>query len=185
MFSTFNLITFMDLDTLLGELSSYNVEPTVNNKPILKAQTQQPTITDDNLNEYILRRAAALVDTSIDSVEELKGYVLQGNVPEEITALAELINASTRAVEALNKLNLQKRKFDDDVKLKHIDHTLKKELITIDTKPQTVNNNVFIASREEMFKKFINNNNSINNKDDDVEVVKAVIVDSQASTDDQ
>jgi len=184
MFSTFNLITFMDLDTLLGELSSYNVEPSTINRPILKAQTQQPAITDDNLNEYILRRAAALVDTSIDSVEELKGYVLQGNVPEEITALAELINASTRAVEALNKLNLQKRKFEDDVKLKHIDHTLKKELITIDTKPQTVNNNVFIASREEMFKKFINSNID-NSKDDDVSDAKTIVVEAQTSTEDQ
>jgi hypothetical protein len=154
--SRLNINNFMsnDLDTLLNEIGSYKTV----NKPIPIKDVAEDTVppTDDNLNDYILKQASELVDISVSSVKELKDFVLQGTNPEEITALAELVNASTRAIEAINKLNLQKKKHKNDIDIKTLDHEFKKRLLEINPKPQTVNNTVLIASREEIFKKFIN-----------------------------
>lgn len=140
-----------DYSTLLDEISSFNTQPAQ------KTQKTNEVLSEDNLNEYILKRASTLVDMSIEAIEELKPYVVQGCNPDEIASLAEMINASSKAIEAVNKLNLLKKKFDNDVKLKELDYEKKKELSSLqNTSPSTVtNNNVFIASREEIFKKYI------------------------------
>lgn len=148
-----------ELETLLNELSSFDIP--LQNKQI-QAQPKQPDVTEDNLNDYLLKKASSLVDLSLGAVEELKPFVMQGTDPDEITALAEVINASSKAMENLNKLLMQKKKFENDVKLKKIDFELKKELVAMEpSNPHTVNNNVFIASREEIFKKFINTTQDI------------------------
>lgn len=143
-----------ELETLLNELSSFDIP--AQNKQI-QEQPKRVNVTEDNLNDYLLKKASALVDISLDAVEELKPFVMQGTDPDEIAALAEVINASSKAMENLNKLLMQKKKLENDIKLKKIDFEHKKELAATDSpKAQTINNNVYIASREEIFKKFIN-----------------------------
>lgn len=145
-----------DLNTLLEELSSFGTKQ----PPQYSSNHPQPADkvpTEDELTDYILKKANALVDASLTSVEELKPYVIQGCNPDEVAALAELINASTKALETVLKINQQKKKFDNDIKLKQIDYELKKELVnTTQSGPTTINNNVFLASREEVFKKYLN-----------------------------
>jgi len=140
-----------DYSTLLDEISSFNTQP------VQKTQKNNEQLTEDNLNEYILKRASTLVDMSIEAIEELKPYVVQGCNPDEIASLAEMINASSKAIEAVNKLNLLKKKFENDVKLKELDYEKKKELCSMQSSTPTnvTNNNVYIASREEIFKKYI------------------------------
>ena len=143
-----------ELDMLLDEISSFNAEPP---SKVQHTVAEQAPLTEEDLHAYMLKRASTLVDLSLNAVEELKPYVMQGTNPEEIAALAEVMNASSRAMENLNKLLLQKKKFENDVKLKHVDFEFKKEIALMEPKAQTINNNVYIASREEIFKKYINN----------------------------
>ena len=159
-----------ELETLLNELSSFDI-PAQNRQ--IQEQPKQATVTDENLNEYLLKKASTLVDLSLGAVEELKPYVMQGTDPDEIAALAEVINASSKAMETLNKLLMQKKKFENDVKLKQIDFEFKKELAVIEpSKAHTINNNVYIASREEIFKKFINTDQPLEIEDAEVQEVK-------------
>ena len=141
-----------DISTLLDELSSFETKKITNQ--IVNIE-KQDTPTEDNLNEYILKRASALIDMSLESVAEIKPYVSQACNPDEIAALAELVNSTAKALEAINKINLQKRKLSDDIKLKSMEHDFKREMNTTNSGPSTVNNNVYIASREEIFKRFI------------------------------
>lgn len=144
-----------DISTLLDELSSYQNKK---NTPQPIHTERQDVPTDENLNDYILKRASTLIDMSLESVAELKPYVSQACNPDEIAALAELVNSTAKAIETLNKINIQRRKSQDDIKLKEIDQQFKKEMNSLPSNSPTVNNNVFVASREEIFKKFISDN---------------------------
>jgi hypothetical protein len=141
-----------DINTLLDELSSFQAK-----KPLSQnlSNEKPEALTEDNLNDYILKKASSLIDMSLESVAELKPYVAQACNPDEIAALAELINSTAKALETINKLNLQKHKLQDDIKLKQMEHNFKREMNSITDSSSTVNNNVYIATREEIFKKFI------------------------------
>jgi hypothetical protein len=82
-----------NLDTLLSELSSFEL-PVSTPKPEVPAME----VNDENINDYILKRTTQLIDTSITAVDDIKDYIIQGQNPDEIAALSELINAATKSI---------------------------------------------------------------------------------------
>lgn len=132
------------LDTLLEEISSFNYSSAKQIKP--------PTteITEDNISDYILKKTGNLVEAGLGAVEDLKDYIVQGQNPDEIAALSELISSTTKAIEALNRINLYNKKTKHDKELKKIDIEGKKEIASLVPGNNTVNNNVIIASRAEI-----------------------------------
>ena len=140
-----------NLDTLLNELSSFEM-PT--NKQVVPSNTME--VTDDNINEYIVKRTSSLIDTGINAIEDIKDYIIQGQNPDEIAALSELINATTKSIEALNRINLLNKKGKIDKELKEMDLKGKKEVAGMLPGNNVVNNNLIVASREEIFRQLLN-----------------------------
>lgn len=135
-----------DLNTLFDELSSLSL-PKQEPKPPM-------TLKDEEVNQYVLDKSKSLIETGLNAVQDLASYVTQGQNPDEIAALAELMNATSKAIEALNRANLIDRKADRDEKLKKIDIEGRKELATLTGPKQVTNNmNVLVASREEIMRK--------------------------------
>jgi hypothetical protein len=142
-----------DLNTLLDELSSFQmpVKP-----PVTIPTNETKEVTDDNINEFILQKASKLINTGLGAVDELKDFIVQGQNPDEIAALSELISSTTKALEALNRINLQNKKAKTDKELKMIDLEGRKSIANmLPGNTVTNNTNVLIASREEIFKKLI------------------------------
>jgi hypothetical protein len=140
-----------NLDTLLIELSSFEL-------PVSTPKQEVPAmeVTDDNINEYIVKRTTQLIDTSITAVDDIKDYIIQGQNPDEIAALSELINAATKSIEALNRINLLNKKGKIDKELKEMDLKNRKEVAGMLPGNNVVNNNLIVASREEIFKQLLN-----------------------------
>jgi hypothetical protein len=140
-----------DLNTLFDGLSSFSM-------PSVEAPKEKITLKDEEVNQYVLDKSKSLIETGLNAVQDLASYVTQGQNPDEIAALAELMNATSKAIEALNRVNLIDRKADRDEKLKRIDIEGKKELISL-SGPQNVTNNmnVLVASREEIMKRLFGN----------------------------
>ena len=151
------------IDTLLNELSSFSL-PVATPKP----QAVTPDVTEDNINEYILKKASCLINTSIDAVEDIKDYIVQGQNPDELAALSELINAASKSLETLNRINLQNKKAKTDKELKEMDIKSRKDVAGMLPGNNVVNNNLIVASREEIFKQLLN----------EPEPIQAEIVDS-------
>jgi hypothetical protein len=143
-----------NLDTLLNELSSFSF-PDNATKPAIKHQPVD--VNDENINDYILKKTASLIDTGLGAVEDLKDFVIQGQNPDEIAALSELISSTTKAIEALNRINLQNKKAKTDKELKVMDLQNRKEVAGMLPGNTTVNNNLIVASREEIFKQLLDN----------------------------
>jgi hypothetical protein len=137
-----------DLDTLLEELSSFDYSTVKPNK-----RHEETEIDENNINEYILKKTGNLIDAGLGAVEDLKEYIVQGQNPDEIAALSELISSTTKAIEALNRINLHNKKAKDTKELKKMDIDGKKEIASLTTSDVTINNNVVVASREEMLQR--------------------------------
>lgn len=162
-----------DINTLLDELSSFSFPQTTTARSVPRGT---PTnITEDNINDYILQKTGNLVDAGLGAVQDLKDFVVQGQNPDEIAALSELISSTTKAIEALNKINLQNKKAKTDKELKAIDIEGRKAVAGMLPGNNVTNNTVnLVASREEIFKQLLNDV-----KDEPIEVVESIVIEEK------
>lgn len=162
-----------DIDTLLDELSSFQFPQVTTAKSVPRGT---PTnVTEDNINDYILQKTGNLIDAGLGAVSDLKDFVVQGQNPDEIAALSELISSTTKAIEALNRINLQNKKAKTDKELKTMDIEGKKAIASSLPGANITNNtNVLVASREEIFKQILNDI-----KEEPIEIVDSVVVEEK------
>jgi hypothetical protein len=156
------------IDTLLDELSSFSMPVT---KP--KIFSEHNEATEDNINEYIIKRTSHLIDTGIGAVEDIKDYIVQGQNPDELAALSELISSTTKAIEALNRINLLNKKAKTDKELKIMDLQNRKEVAGMLPGNNVVNNNLIVASREEIFKQLLKDT------EPNIEVIDSIVVEEK------
>jgi hypothetical protein len=144
-----------NLSVLLDELSSFKF-PSQHEKAI---SVPSSNFQDVDVNQYFLNKSKAVIEAGVNAIQDLSPYVTQGQNPDEIAALAELMSATTKALDTLNKGNLIDKKAAKDEKLKHIDIQGKKELLELQpSKNVTHNTNVLVASREEIMQKLFGKN---------------------------
>ena len=163
-----------DIDTLLDELSSFSFPQTTTAKSVPRGT---PTnVTEDNINDYILQKTGNLIDAGLGAVSDLKDFVVQGQNPDEIAALSELISSTTKAIEALNRINLQNKKAKTDKELKTMDIDGKKAIASSLPGNNITNNTVnLVASREEIFKQLLNNIE----EEPVVEVINSIVIEEK------
>ena len=68
-----------------------------------------------------MKSSGSLVQDSLEVIESLKEYTNMAPDARETESIAELIKASTGAIETLNKILLQQKKSDTQVKVKQMD----------------------------------------------------------------
>ena len=119
--------------------------------PKVIRKVESLNLTKENLEEFILKYAGDLVQTSSDAVNTINDHILSAPTAEDVVALAELIKASNSSIETLNKMLLTDKKHYTLIKIKQMDvDSRKKELDTaIGAK--------LLMSREELMKQFLMN----------------------------
>jgi 6-pyruvoyl-tetrahydropterin synthase len=133
------------LDQLQQSLTTKSQPNSVSNEPL----------TTENLEKFVLDKTAVLVAQSMEAVENLKDYIQAGASDKEITAFAEVVKASTSAIETLNKLLQSKDKIENSIKLKEMDIKARKELNVVD------NSVKLLLSREDLMKQLIKDSDKI------------------------
>jgi hypothetical protein len=132
------------------------------------AQDDSPLKAED-LQQYFLNKTKALVEAGIGAVQDLTPSVVSSGDSREIEALSKLMTSASQALEALQKTALIDKKADRDVELEYIKIQGRKEVAQLTQGPQHVtNNNILVASREEIMKKLFNEDKTnvleLNNK---------------------
>ncbi len=137
-----------DISTLLDELSSFEM-------PLkTKAAPQAETLDPKDVNQYFLDKTKAIIEAGVNAVQDLTHTIVQGQDAREIEALSKLMAATAQTLDTLNRGALIDKKADRDEQLEVIKLEGKKQLAELKGKtPHTTNNNVFVASREEIMKK--------------------------------
>lgn len=132
-----------EIDSIIQELKADEVTPIVN-KP---QQLAVENINDENVGEYVYKKSAELVESTLGAVQSLKDNILTGSDPKEIAALSQLINSATKALDQLNKINIQNKVSKSNVEIK------KMEIEANINRPMLPNTtNVLIATRDEVMK---------------------------------
>jgi hypothetical protein len=132
-----------EIDSIIEQLKSDSVPSNT-----LVTTDKKEDVTDDNVNSFVYKKSVELVSASLGAVQTIRDSVLTGVDPKEISALSQLINATTKALDTLNQINLQNKKSKSNLELKKIELEANKMIAS--KIPQTTN--ILIASRDEILK---------------------------------
>ena len=128
---------------------------------------EQVNLSKDQLEQFILDNQGTLIKDSVDVLQIMKQYVAAAPNAEDIGSFAELLKATSTAIDNLTKLHTSNQRVDTQVKIKQMDIEAKKEINT--------DNNMMklVGTREEIFKKML----------EDSVVIDAEVVDVEKTED--
>ena len=155
-------VTDETLDTLISELSS-SFEVAETSKVLATQALGSSSLEEHNVQQYILDKSKAIIDAGVNAVQDMTPYIVQGQDAREIDALSKLVAATAQAIDTLNKKTLIDKKADRDEQLEKIKIQARRELTELQQKnnKNVTNNNIVIASREDIMKKLYGNDSEV------------------------
>lgn len=102
-----------------------------------------------DLEQFILDNQSTLIKDSVDVLQIMKQYVAAAPNAEDIGSFAELLKATSTAIDNLTKLHTSNQRVDTQVKIKQMDIDAKMQINDDNNKSK------LIGTREEIFKKLL------------------------------
>lgn len=130
-----------DIDDIIDALKEKNSEI---KKEVRKAANK------DNLEEYVIESASTVINEGLDLIKNLGVFLNAAPEAKDLSAYSELLQATSTAIESLNKIIIQNKKGETLKELKKMDYEQKRDLLG-DAKE------ALVSTREEIFKKMIKN----------------------------
>lgn len=127
------------VDDILSQLSTQNHSVTRK-----KEAAEVPEVED--LEEYLIKKTAKLIDTTLDAVDNVKDYISSAPENRDVASLAELMRSANSSIETMQKIHANKANNEARKELKTMDIDSKKELNVMD------NTAKLVMSREEIMK---------------------------------
>ena len=146
-------------DDLISQLKSLPTD----SKMLQRAVTEHPELSKEDVEEFVINKSSKLIQDSLELIDNMKEVVHHMPEAENISSLAELVKASSGAIETLNKIVIQDKKTNTTITSKKMDIESRKELQTSDQ------SHALTLSREEIMARLINDKSII---DINAEVVK-------------
>lgn len=136
-----------EIDDIVEQLRADSVPTTHPSQPVNTEEIKN--LSDETVNDYIYKKTAELIESSLNAVQTLKDSVVRGNDPREISSLSQLINATSKAISTLNSINLQNKQSKNNLEVKKLEIASRNDMLS--KLPQTTN--VLIATRDEIMSK--------------------------------
>jgi len=124
------------------------------NKKAEIAKKESNPLKKEDMERFVVEKAGKLVEESLDVVSNVKDYISSAPESKDVGSLADLIAATSAAIETLNKIIVTDKRNETVIKAKEMDIATKKELKEAD------NNNKLLATREQVFKMLIDTANT-------------------------
>jgi hypothetical protein len=141
------------ISDLVDELSSFELPVPYT----AAAKTNEEPLKEEDIQNYVLKQSKTLIDLGVGMTQDLSQTAVQSQNPDDVAALAEIMNATSKLIDTLNKNTLVDKKSKEAEKLKKLDIESKKEIAQLKGSNSITNNmNVLVASREEIMKKLFN-----------------------------
>lgn len=136
-----------EIENIINELKADSI-PSENKIVPASPQTH---VNDSNVNDYVYLKSAEVIQAGLEAINNLKNTFAMGADPKEISAMAQLMNATTKAIDSMNSLNLQQKNAVNAVELKKMDIAGKKEIVS----KLPASNNILIATRDEVITRML------------------------------
>jgi hypothetical protein len=108
-------------------------------------------LNKENLEHFLLQHSGLLISNSVKFVDDIKDYVAASPTPEDVDALAKLIQASSAALDSLAKMHISNEKNKTVKEVKQMD---------IDSRQQLQDTNInkkILINREELINELLKN----------------------------
>jgi len=126
------------VDDILSQLSTQHHSITRQKK----SEQEIPEVED--LEEYLIKKTAKLIDTTLDAVDNVKDYISSAPENRDVASLAELMRSANSSIETMQKIHANKANNEARKELKTMDIDSKKQLNIQD------NQTKLVMSREEL-----------------------------------
>jgi len=147
-----------DINMLIDEISNFSL-PTPHTDEVKKDVEE---IKEEDIQKYVLKQSKTLIDLGVGITQDLSNTATSSGNPDDVAALAEIMNATSKLIDTLHKNTLLDKKSKEAEKLKIMDIEAKKELVQLQVANQKpVNNNILVASREDIMKRLFGNTDVI------------------------
>lgn len=144
-----------DIRTLVDQLKE-------GNKLARKLEKNDFNLKPEDLEQFILNNSGKLIQDSMDTIDNIKQYIISAPEPEDVHSLAELYKASTGALETLNKILIQQKKTDTTIHVKNMD--IESKLKLAENKQDKLT-----FTREEVFEQLLNSGKVVEVETSDVD----------------
>ena len=124
-------------------------------KKLERVAAQHPEISREDLEDFVIKQSSKLIQDSSEMIDNMKEVVHHLPEADNMSALSELVKASTGALETLNKIVMQDKKSKTTIKTKEMDIESKKEL------QQSDQSHSLTMSREEVISKLLKDSKDI------------------------
>ena len=130
------------------------------NHALKQQQKERETVTDDNLDEFIMKTSGDLIQDSLEVLNNVKEYTASSPDARECQSIAELIKAAATAIDTLNKVSLQNKKSKTQLQIKQLDIETKKGIATQEQQTK------LLLSREDIMDKLFEDAEAIDITED-------------------
>ena len=132
------------VDDILSQLSTQHHSITRQKK----SEQEIPEVED--LEEYLIKKTAKLIDTTLDAVDNVKDYISSAPENRDVASLAELMRSANSSIETMQKIHANKANNEARKELKTMDIESKQQLNIQD------NQTKLVMSREELMDAMLN-----------------------------
>lgn len=133
----------IEVDNIINQIKNQS-------KSLKNVSKERPELKKEDLEAFILANASTIVLDSVEMIQSLKMDVMAGGDAKMVESAAELVKATTAAVDSLARMKMSDDKIKSQKELKKMD---------IDSKsPEVIGNTsgLFI-SREDLLKHLLGN----------------------------
>ena len=146
-----NTIMSEELNEMVGDLLEQLQDA---NKKAEIAKKENDPLKKEDIERFVVEKAGKLVEESLEVVSNVKEYISSAPESKDVGSLAELIAATSTAIETLNKIIVTDKRNETIIKAKDMDIASRKELKEAD------NTTKLLATREQVFKMLIDSANN-------------------------
>jgi len=118
------------------------------NKKVVSA-IEDEIVDPEKLEEFLIKKSSKLINKSLNIVDNVNDYISSAPENRDVAAMAELIKASSSAIETLNKLHTAKERNETQKEVKQMDVESKERINLTDNQTRV------LMTREDIMNAFI------------------------------
>lgn len=108
------------VDDILSQLQNSNSVTTQNNG-ITAAKEKEETCDKDSMEEFIIAKTSKLISKTLNMVDNVSDYISSAPENKDVASIAELIRASTSAIDTLQRMHVTAKNNEARKDLKTMD----------------------------------------------------------------
>ena len=122
---------------------------------VAKTPIEDSVLNKEDLEDFLIQNSSKLIKKSLSIVENVNDYISSAPENRDVAALAELIKASSGAIDSLNKLHTAKERNETQLEVKQMDVNSKERLNIAD------NGTKLLLSRDDIMKALVDKEDGV------------------------